>query len=158
MSEIGAVGGEAFNAGSFVTQAVNEGLSMRQAISTFRESGGRMSNQAFRSLYGQVRDAIGGREAIQALDYGQVPSADVYGTWGSGEAGRYSTFVTSYVRRAGERELEPRYYTYTTDMPHPPQEAIDAAADWLTTVDVTSDSFGAGSYQTGVVTSMVRST
>lgn len=157
MSEAGFVEGEPFNVGSFMAQAVGEDLSMRSAREAFRAAGGRMSNQSFASMYSEVRDAIGGREAIQAIDYSSIPDAGLYGSWASGGEGNYSTFVTSYVRRVGERGLEPRYYTYTTSEPHTPQEAIDAAGSWITDNPDQAAAYGEGVYAGGVVTSMVRS-
>ena len=148
--------GEAFNVGSFISEAIDSGLSMRRAREQFRAAGMRMSNESFAQLYSEIRDTIGGREVLQGIDYNAIPDADIYGTWAMGEGGRFSTFVTSYVRRIGERNVEQRFYTYTTDQPHSPQEAIDIARDQLTNQDLAADSFGGGIYQGSVVTSMVR--
>lgn len=155
MSEIGPAG-EAFNVASFLAQAMDEGMSMRSARQAFRDAGMRMSNQSFASMYAEVRDAIGGREAVQGLDYSAIPPAEAFTTWAAGDAERFSTFVTSFVRRTGEREMEPRYYTYTTDRPHSPEEAVQAAADFLTDNDLVRDSFGNGIYQGSVVTSVTH--
>lgn len=148
--------GPGFNAGAFMAEAISEGLSARQAIVRFREAGMAMSNQAFRSMYAQVRDVIGRRDVLGALDYSAIPGPEVYGTVTLGQGDRYATYVTSYVRRLGERDLEPRWYTYVTDQPHTPGEAIQAARDWLTDQDLAQDSFSTGVYQGSVVTSMSK--
>lgn len=150
------VEGEPFNVGTFISGAIDEGLSQRSALRLFREQGMRMADRTFGALWNEIRDTIGGREVLQGIDYSAIPTADVYGTWAAGEGGQFSTFVTSYVRRVGERGVEERFYTYTTDQPHAPQEAIDAARDQYTDEGLASDSFGGGIYQGSVVTSMVR--
>lgn len=154
MSDIGAAG-EALSPGAFIVQAVNEGLSMRQAVAGFREAGFEMGNQAFRQMFGEIREAVGNRDVIAGLDYGAIPPADAYSTWAAGDEGQYATFVTSYTRMPGTVEIEPRYYTYVTDEPHTPQEAVDAAAGFYTG-DQGQPGYQQGVYQGSVITSMTR--
>lgn len=155
MSELGAI--EAgFNVSAFLPRAIEEGMSARRALASFREAGGRMGNQAFRSLYGEARAAVEGRDAIAGLDYDAIPPGTAYTDWTAGAEGRYATFVQSFTRMPGEVEVENRFYTHITDAPHSPQEAIDAAAEFYTDAAVSTGGTPQGVYQGSVVTSMTR--
>lgn len=155
MTDLPIEGGD-FNVGAFLTGAIEEGLSARQALIRFREAGMRMSNESFRQLYAETRDIIGDRDYLAALDYDAIPEGEQLGTWAMGEGGQFATFVTSFVRRVGERELEQRYYTFITDEPHTAADAIAAAQDFYTDEALVGDSFGGGVYQGSVVTSMTQ--
>lgn len=144
------------DAGAFMAQAANEGLGVVAARNAMRESGISMSNATFSRMYGEIREAIAGRDALQGLDYGAIPPGETYTDWAVGAEGDYATFVTSYVRVPGQSDLEQRFYIYRSDQPHTPQEAIDAAADQYTNTDLTRDSLAGGVYQGSVVTSMTR--
>lgn len=149
---------EPFNIGSFLGKAVGEGLSARQAIAEFREAGMQMSNQTFRSLYSSARDALANHDAIAALDYDAIPPGDAFTDWAAGEGGNYATFIESFVRMPGEREVESRFFTHVTSEPHTPQEAIDAAAAiYGDEGDGTGPAYGAV-YHGSVVTSVTRTT
>lgn len=151
-----AGGGEPFNVGSFIAQAIDEGLSMRAARDLFRAQGMQMANQSFASMYAQVRDAIGEREAIQGIDYEAIPDPAVYGRWSAGRGDQFATFVTSYVRPLGERDVEERFYLHLTDDPHTAADAVRAAERFYTDEALVGDSLQGGVYQGSVVTSMVR--
>lgn len=155
MSEL-PIGGPGFNAGSFIAKAINEGLSMNKALATFRDAGMKMGNQAFRSAYANVREAIGGRDVISSLDYDAIPPGEAFTDWAAGASGRYATFVTSLTRLPGEVEMDRKFYIHVTDEPHTPQEAVDAHAAHLTDEAQTDKGYPMGSYQGGYVTSMTR--
>lgn len=158
MSEVGGIF-DAFNGSQFIAQAVREDMSARQAIQVFRDNGVQISNQAFRSMYAEARDAVAGRDAIQALSYDAIPPADAYSTWAAGEADQYATFVTSYVRPVGSRDVEPRYFTHVTAEPHTPGDAADAAAGYLSDIeDDGNPNYPAAVHLFSMVTSMTRTT
>lgn len=148
--------GPGLNAGSFVAKAIEEGLSMRKTVDLLRESGMKMGNQAFRSLYANVRDTIADRDQIAGLNYDAVPPAEAFGTWAADAEGGFATFVTSFTRMPGEVEMEQRFYIHVSDDPHTPQEAIDAAAAHYTDDAVGSSGTPQGVYQGSVVTSVTR--
>lgn len=145
-----------FSVGGFLTSAIDEGWSARRAIAEFRQAGMAMSNQTFRSMYAAARDALANRDQIAALDYDAVPAGDVFTTWAAGEPDQYASFVESFVRMPGEREVESRFYTHVTAEPHTPQEAIDAAASYYTDESLPTNGTPQGTYQGSVVTSMTR--
>lgn len=150
--------GAGLNAGAFMAQAANEGLGVVAARTAMREAGLQMSNATFSQMYGEIRAAVAGRDAIAGLNYDAIPGDDAFTTWRVEDGGGYATFVTNYVRVPGQRGVEPRYYTYVTDQPHTPQEAIDAAADHFTNDALTTDTLRGGIYQGSVVTSVTRVT
>lgn len=155
MSEIFAEG-PGLNAGSFIAKAIEEGMSARQAISLFRDAGMKMGNQAFRSLYANVRDTLADRDQIAGLNYDAVPPGEAFGTWAADAEGGFATFVTSFTRMPGEVEMESRFYIHVSDESHTPQEAIDAAAAHYTDDAVGSSGTPQGVYQGSVVTSVTR--
>lgn len=116
----------------FIAGMIEEGIGVTAGRNMVRDAGFQISNEAFGNLYGQVRFALGDREIIQGLNYDQVPPSDVYSTWRAGRGDQYATYVTSYVRPVGERDIEERFYFHLSDDPHTPQEAIDAAQAHLT--------------------------
>ena len=148
--------GAGLNAGAFMAQAASEGMGVVEARTAMREAGLQMSNATFSSMYGEIRAAVGERDAIQSLDYGAIPPGDAYTGITMGEGGDFATFVTSYVRVPGQDAVETRYFTYVTGEPHSPQQAIDAAADFYTADDLTADSMAGGNYVGSVVTSMTQ--
>lgn len=157
MSDLGD-GAPGFSVGGFLSQAVEEGWSARRAIAEFRDAGMRMSNESFRSMYNNARDALANRDVIAGLDYNAIPSHDVFTPWAAGEEGNYATFVESFVRLPGEREVESRFYVHVTADPHTPQDAIDAAAAIYTDESLPTGGTPQGSYVGSVVTSVTRTT
>lgn len=153
MSEI-PLGEGPLNIGAFMAQAAGEGLGVTEARNALRAAGGAISNATFSAMYSEIRTSIAARDALQNIDYGSIPSGADYTEWTMGAEGDYATFVTSYVRVPGQSGVEERYFTYVTDQPHTPQEAIDAAADFYTNDQLTAESMAGGVYQGSMVTSM----
>lgn len=113
---------------AFIRSAIGEGMGVTAARQAMREGGiGRMSNETFGQLYGQIRDAVGMRSAIAGMDYAALPGAELYTEWAAGAAGRHASFVDVYVRPIGQGELTSKWYQHVTDAPHTPAEAIAAA-------------------------------
>lgn len=148
--------GPGLNAGAFMVEAAEQGMGVVEARTAMREAGLQMSNATFSRMYGEVRSTLANRDLVAGLDYGAIPPGDAFSTWTMGEGGQYATFVTSYVRVPGTREVEPRFFTFVTDEPHTPQDAIDAAADHYTNDALTAESMRGGVYQGSVVTSITR--
>lgn len=122
-------GGAGFGpVGAFIRSAISEGLGVTAARNAMREAGiGRMNNTTFGQIYGQIRDTIGARSAIAALDYSVLPPAGAYSEWAAGTSGRYASFVDVHVREIGSQQTGRKWFQHVTDFPHTPQEAIDAA-------------------------------
>lgn len=116
---------------AFIVQGLEEGLSGNAILRGLQEAGAGMNRGTFFQMVGEIRGAIGAREELQGLDYGAIPEGSSYSTWRAGAGDQYATFVTSYVRPVGSLDIEQRYYTHITNDPHSPQDAIDAAQDFL---------------------------
>ena len=145
--------------GAFIRQAIGEGLGVTAARSLMRDQGiGRMSNATFGQLFHNIEAAVGERGVIESLDYRVLPPPDVYSTWAAGPGNRYASFVETFIRQQGSRDVSSRWYTYTTDTPHTPQEAIDKARmSMLVEPDETMTIYG-DVVLDSVVTSMARTT
>lgn len=126
MSELGPLG-EGLAPDAFIRQAISEDLGPTAALRSFREGGGAINNETWFSLYGQIRDAVGGNEALQGLEYSSLPPTEAYSPWAAGEPDRYVSFVEVHVRNPGERIPESRFFSYVTDTMHAPEDAINAA-------------------------------
>lgn len=145
-----------FNPAPFIADLIQQDIGVTAGRQMMREAGMRMSNAAFSRMYGQVRDAIGGREGLQSMDYESIPPGEAYSTWTAGRGGQYATFTTTFVRPTGSREVEPVYYFHLTNEPHTPNEAIQAAAGFLTDGDEINPVYGPREIIGSVVTSMTR--
>ncbi len=150
--------GPGFSVGAFLQGAVEEGWSARRAIAEFRSAGMSMGNEAFRSMYASARETLAGRDALAGLDYNAPIPTDVMVPWAAGEEGNFASFVTSYVRMPGTTDIEERFFTHVTDTPHTPQEAIDAAAAYLTGDALPTNGTPQGVYVGGVLTSTTYTT
>src|SRR5438105_2738550 len=82
------------NPAGFVSQYVQQGLSARAALREFRDAGGTMGNERFRSLYASVADSLARGGSYASLDPYSVPSPADLGTWKMGRGGQYATQVT----------------------------------------------------------------
>lgn len=143
--------------GGFIRQAIGEGLSMTATRRTFREAGvGRMSNQAFSQLFGQIREAVGNRDRLARLDYNLIPDADVYSQWAAGTPDRYASFVQVFVREPGTRMVTSRFHQHISSDPHSPQEALDAAMATVSAAAADNGTDFDAVVLDGVVTSMTR--
>ena len=127
---------------AFLSQLIQQDVSGRAALSQLRDAGMTMGNQAFYSLYGQIRDAVGGRSELQALDYAALPTGADYSTYAAGPGGQYATFVQTYVRPVGGTTVEPRYFIHVTDTPHTPNEAIAMAQQQLIEGEAANPAYG----------------
>lgn len=143
--------------GGFIRSAIGEGLGVTAARGMFRDTGiGRMSNAAFGELYGQIRAALGTRDALASIDYGAIPQGEIYTPWAAGTADRYASFVEVFVREVGTRDVSSRFYQYVTSDPHTPQEAVDAAVDVIGAGSEDGTTPSGEVVLDGVVTSMTR--
>lgn len=154
MTDIGPGPG---NIGGFIRQAIGEGLGVTAARNMFRETGiGRMSNQAFGELYGQVRAAIGNRDVLAGLPYDSIPAAEAYTPWAAGTVDRHASFVEVHVREIGSRDVSSRFYQYVTTEPHTPQEAVDNAIQVISNGSEDGTTPSGEIVLAGFVTSMTR--
>lgn len=110
-----------------VRSGIESGMSATSSLRAFREMGGRIGNERWYALYGDVRSAVGNREGIQSMLYDSIPQAAQMTDWAAGEAGQQATFVQTYLQVPGERSPRTSFYIHVTDNPHTPQEAINAA-------------------------------
>lgn len=148
--------GGGFNPAPFIANLIQDNIGVTAGRALMREAGMRMSNATFSRMYGQVREAIGGREQLQGLDYEAIPSGEQYSTWTAGQGGQYATFTTTFIRPTGSREVEPAFYFHITNEPHTPQEAIDAAAVFFADGDEINPVYGPREIIGAVVTSVNR--
>jgi len=112
----------------FLANLVRGDVSATAALDIFRSNGLSMRTQTFYSLYGEIRDAVGGRSALQGMDYSQLPTGAQYTTYRAGEGGQYATFVQNYTRTVGTNEIQTRHYIHITNQPHTANEALTASA------------------------------
>lgn len=106
---------------------IESDMSATASLKAFRAGGGRIGNERWYSLYGDIRAAMGNREQLQGISYGQVPAYDQMTSWAAGTAGQQATFVQTFLQVPGERGTRTSFFIHVTGDPHTPQEAIEAA-------------------------------
>jgi len=112
---------------AFLANLVRADVSATQALGIFRAQGLRMGNETFYGLYSEIREAVGGRSALQGMHYNQLPTGSQYTEYQAGPGGQYATFVQTYTRGVGDTEVSTKYFTFVSNEPHTANEAIAAA-------------------------------
>lgn len=140
------------NPAGFIAQAIRDGSSMNQSLRDFREAGGSMRNEYWRSTYADVRDALAREESVSGLTPDAIPTGDQYATWAMGRGDQYATQVTVFVRQGGTGDTGAKSFTYISDEAHSPEEAEQAAIDEYSDPDVASqyEEVVTGAVTTGV--------
>lgn len=117
------------NPSGFIASKIREGISGNQMLREFREAGGAMERQRFLRLIGDTRDVLARQPQAAAIDPSRIPTGDELATWAMGRGGQYATQVSLsiYDRETGLVMHNP--YTYVSDDPHSPEEAITEAID-----------------------------
>lgn len=128
-------GGEGVNIGNpagFMASKIGEGVSANQALSDYREAGGSFRRQDWLRGYASVRDTLSRAPDTMGLPSDSVPPAEAYGEWRMGRGGQFATQVQMQVmdRESGIVGTAP--FTYITDAPHTPDEAVAAGIDLYT--------------------------
>lgn len=85
----------------FALQSVLQGLSARQALSEFRQAGGRVANQTWFQLRAEMERTVSSREGVFDEQQGSVPVAHEIQQWTTSKATGYIQQVEVLVR---ERE------------------------------------------------------
>lgn len=153
--EFGDDGVDIGNPAGFIAQSIRDGLSGNESLRQFREAGGSMRNEYWRSTYADVRDAMARSETVPGLNPDMLPTGEDYASWEMGRGGQYATQVSVFIRQSGTGDTGTRNFTYVTDDPHTPGEAEQAAIDEFT------DPINAGPYEdvvTGALTTNVYAT
>jgi len=104
-------------------------MSANAALNAFREAGGAMRRQTWYRLYGQTADTLARSPESSALEPGAIPNAEQLGTWAMGAGGQYATQVNVLFRDRNSGVVGVAPYTYVSDDPHTPDEAIAAGID-----------------------------
>lgn len=82
----------------FALQSVLEGLSARQGLTAFREAGGRVANQTWFQLRGEVERMVSAREGIYNEPQHLRPIANEIQQWTTSKARGYIQQVEVLVR------------------------------------------------------------
>lgn len=120
------------NPAGFMASKINEGVSANQALSDFREAGGSFRRQDWLRGYAGVRDTLTSRPEIAGIDPTSVPEAAQYGEWAMGRGGQFATQVQIQVMDRESGIVGSAPFTYITDEPHTPEEAVAAGMDLYT--------------------------
>lgn len=129
--EFGDDGANIGNPAGFIAQSIRDGLSGNESLRQFREAGGSMRNEYWRSTFADVRDAMARSESVAGLNPDAIPNAEDYAQWAMGRGGQYATQVNVFMRGKGTGDSGFQPFTYVTDEPHTPGEAEQAAQDEL---------------------------
>lgn len=112
------------NPAGFMASAIGEGTSATAALQEFRDAGGQMRTQTWYRMYGEVTDALARSPMAGTLDPNALPDPAAYATWAMGAGGEYATQVDLFFRDLDTGLIGTIPYTYVTDVPHTPGEAI----------------------------------
>lgn len=147
------------NIAGFIKGLIDEGVGPTEGRQLYRDAGGRVGNDAWSRLYGETYDALQRSTTAGALDLDTLPSPEQYATWSMGRGNRYATQVNLFTRDTGSNDVGKMNYTYITDAPHTPQEAIDAAWDQFFSADqLAVEGSGAGQVPLGATIQNVYQT
>lgn len=111
----------------YISGAIGEGWTATEALTTFRADGGTYSTQQWYRLYGETTAAISSSAVAGQLDTSLLPDPNLYSQWAMGPGGQYVTTVNVLFKDADTGIIGSQQYMYKTDLPHAPQDAIDAA-------------------------------
>lgn len=127
-----AIGSPDGNPSGFIADAISRGLSARAAVSEFRDAGGRIGNQTFRQLYGQVRDALAAIPDLAGIDPSLRPGGELFQATPWGSNGKFMYQFDAYTRPTGTSEVGWRPFSFSTDRIVSIDEAQSIALDLLT--------------------------
>lgn len=130
--------GEGVNIGNpsgFMASKIMEGVSANQALRDFREAGGAFKRQDWLRGYAATRDTLSSAPQIAGIDPSSVPEAGQYGEWAMGRGGQFATQVQIQVMDRASGIVGTAPFTYVTDEPHTPDEAVAAGIDLYTNDD-----------------------
>lgn len=120
------------NPAGFMASKVMEGSSANQALRDWREAGGSFTRQDWLRGYANVRETLANSPTIGAIDPTAIPDAQQYGEWAMGRGGQFATQVQMQVLDRGSGVVGTAPFTYITDEPHTPEDAIAAGIDLYT--------------------------
>ena len=130
MTDLSPIGAE-LSPASFIGSMISADMTATAGLQYWRDVGGSIRTQTWYDLWGEIRGAISGREGLQAVAGEAFPPASVTSTWAAGQPGQFSSRVQTYIAVPDQRELEVRWFTYTTEGPHTAEEALAVANDHL---------------------------
>jgi hypothetical protein len=95
----------------FALQSVLEGLSARAGLKQFREAGGRVANQTWFALRGEMEAMVASREGVYNEPQRLRPTAAEIQTWTTTKAQGYVQQVEVLVRERGTGQIVSVPYT-----------------------------------------------
>jgi hypothetical protein len=93
------------NAAQFALAAVQEGLSARAGLGAYRESGGKIANETWYRLVGEIQASLADREGIYDEPIDEVPYAHQIKTWTTAKAKGYIQQVEVIVREKSTGQI-----------------------------------------------------
>lgn len=117
------------NPAGFIAYGLSVGKSGNEILREWRDLGGSSGNESWRRMVGSIADTINRTDDMAALDPGALPTAADYGEWQMGRGGQYATQVAVTARDDETGLLTTSQYTYVSNEPHTPDEAVEAAMD-----------------------------
>jgi len=94
-----------FNIAQWALQAVQGGLSARQGLAEFREAGGRVANQTWYRVTGEIQATLAAREGIYDEPLNLRPVAQEIQTWTTAKARGYIQQVEVLVREKATGQI-----------------------------------------------------
>ena len=120
------------NPAGFAAEQIRSGTSANAALNAYRQAGGAIRRQTWFRLYAQTADTLARSAEASSLEPGAIPNAEQYGTWSMGPGGQYATQVNILFRDRDSGVVGTAPYTYVSNDPHTPDEAIAAGIDLYT--------------------------
>lgn len=115
--------------GTVIRAGVDDGMSGRQILSAYREAGGKIANQTFWGLRGEISGAANRFEDVAAIMSGDQSAIQ---SIAGGRAGSYRVQMRAYYTRTGDDgEVERGYQQFTL---HQRELDIDAALQDATSI------------------------
>jgi hypothetical protein len=96
---------EDLNAAQWALMAVQEGMSAREGLGAYREAGGRIANQSWFRLTGEIQRALADREGIYDEPLNLRPVASEIRTWSTAKARGYIQQVEVLVREKATGQI-----------------------------------------------------
>lgn len=121
----------AYNIG-VIAAAVKSGLGSKAALGAYREGGGRIDNNVWSQLFGQVRASLAAQASEAALPIDRRPLASEILPFTSSKATGFAQFVDVYTRDDATGLIQARPYMIRTDDLLTRADVIDTALDAFT--------------------------
>lgn len=93
------------NAAQWALLSVQEGWSARQGLAAYREAGGRLANQSWYRLVGEIQSSLADREGIYDEPLNLRPVASEIRTWTTAKARGFIQQVEVLVRDRGTGQI-----------------------------------------------------